>query len=23
IDGQSWLGVWSSGVFFPIGPEPV
>ena len=22
IDGQSWLGVWSSGQFFPIGPEP-
>jgi len=19
IDGQSWLGVWSGGVFFPIG----
>ena len=23
IDGQPWLGIWSSGVFFPIGPEPV
>lgn len=22
IDGQSWLGVWSGGVFFPIGPLP-
>ena len=22
IDGQSWLGVWSSGEFFPIGLEP-
>ncbi len=22
IDGQRWLGVWSSGVFFPIGLEP-
>jgi len=22
IDGQNWLGVWSSGVFFPIGLEP-
>jgi hypothetical protein len=22
IDGKSWLGVWSSGVFFPIGPQP-
>lgn len=22
IDGQPWLGVWSSGQFFPIGPEP-
>lgn len=20
IDGQPWLGVWSSGVFYPIGP---
>ena len=20
IDGQPWLGVWSGGVFFPIGP---
>lgn len=23
IDGQNWLGVWSSGQFFPIGPEPI
>ncbi|MCU1716707.1 DUF1285 domain-containing protein [Pseudomonas sp. 5P_3.1_Bac2] len=23
IDGQSWLGVYSRGEFFPIGPEPV
>ena len=23
IAGQSWLGVWSSGEFFPIGLEPV
>lgn len=22
IDGQTWLGVWSAGVFFPIGLEP-
>ncbi|QIH07101.1 MULTISPECIES: DUF1285 domain-containing protein [unclassified Pseudomonas] len=22
LDGRSWLGVWSGGVFFPIGPEP-
>lgn len=22
IDGQNWLGVWSAGVFFPIGLEP-
>lgn len=22
IDGQTWLGVWSSGQFFPIGPQP-
>ncbi|NQD93162.1 DUF1285 domain-containing protein [Pseudomonas sp. CrR25] len=22
IDGQSWLGVWSGGVFFPLAPEP-
>ncbi len=22
IDGQRWLGVWSAGVFFPIGLEP-
>ena len=22
IDGESWLGVWSGGVFFPIGLEP-
>ncbi|MCG4455658.1 DUF1285 domain-containing protein [Pseudomonas sp. MMS21-TM103] len=22
IDGKTWLGVWSSGEFFPIGPEP-
>ncbi|CAM3155603.1 proteophosphoglycan precursor [Pseudomonas floridensis] len=22
IDGQRWLGVWSHGVFFPIGLEP-
>ncbi|MDM8347874.1 DUF1285 domain-containing protein [Pseudomonas sp. sp1636] len=22
IDGQAWLGVWSSGEFFPIGPQP-
>ncbi|MWV18476.1 DUF1285 domain-containing protein [Pseudomonas sp. L-22-4S-12] len=22
IDGQTWLGVWSSGEFFPIGPLP-
>ncbi|MBX9753244.1 MAG: DUF1285 domain-containing protein [Pseudomonadaceae bacterium] len=21
IDGRVWLGVWSSGVFFPIGPQ--
>ncbi|WP_411741525.1 hypothetical protein [Pseudomonas sp. GL-RE-26] len=21
IDGQSWLGVWSGGEFFPIGLE--
>ncbi|NBA94198.1 DUF1285 domain-containing protein [Pseudomonas sp. R5(2019)] len=21
VDGQPWLGVWSSGEFFPIGPE--
>ena len=21
-DGQDWLGVWSAGVFFPIGPLP-
>lgn len=21
IDGQIWLGVWSAGVFFPIGPQ--
>ncbi|MBU1332466.1 MAG: DUF1285 domain-containing protein [Gammaproteobacteria bacterium] len=21
-DGRRWLGVWSSGQFFPIGPEP-
>ena len=20
IDGREWLGVWSGGVFFPIGP---
>lgn len=23
LDGQDWLGVWSSGEFFLIGPEPV
>jgi hypothetical protein len=22
LDGESWLGVWSSGTFFPIGPLP-
>ncbi|MHA6493715.1 DUF1285 domain-containing protein [Pseudomonas borbori] len=22
IEGRSWLGVWSSGAFFPIGPLP-
>ncbi|WP_152224527.1 DUF1285 domain-containing protein [Pseudomonas sp. SCB32] len=22
IDGQEWLGVWSSGEFFPIAPQP-
>ena len=22
INGQNWLGVWSSGEFFPIGLEP-
>jgi hypothetical protein len=22
VDGQPWLGVWSQGSFFPIGPEP-
>ena len=22
IDGQTWLGVWSSGAFFRIGLEP-
>ena len=22
IDGQPWLGVWSAGAFFPIGPVP-
>lgn len=22
IDGKAWLGVWSSGQFFPIGPQP-
>ncbi|MBC3376749.1 DUF1285 domain-containing protein [Pseudomonas sp. SWRI92] len=22
VDGQRWLGVWSGGVFFPIGLEP-
>jgi hypothetical protein len=22
IDGQLWLGVWSGGEFFPIGPQP-
>ncbi|UUY06911.1 DUF1285 domain-containing protein [Pseudomonas sp. J452] len=22
IDGQTWLGVWSNGEFFPIGPQP-
>ncbi|RJG13531.1 DUF1285 domain-containing protein [Pseudomonas cavernicola] len=22
IDGQGWLGVWSAGQFFPIGPQP-
>jgi len=22
INGQNWLGVWSDGVFFPIGLEP-
>ncbi|MGV8844524.1 MAG: DUF1285 domain-containing protein [Pseudomonas sp.] len=22
IDGQTWLGVWSSGQFFPFGPQP-
>lgn len=23
IDGRSWLGVWSSGMFFTIGPQPL
>ncbi|EGH25638.1 hypothetical protein PSYMO_31157, partial [Pseudomonas amygdali pv. mori str. 301020] len=22
INGQRWLGVWSHGVFFPVGLEP-
>lgn len=22
IEGKAWLGVWSSGEFFPIGPQP-
>jgi len=22
IEGESWLGIWSGGVFFPIGLEP-
>lgn len=22
IDGETWLGVWSGGQFFPIGPQP-
>lgn len=22
IDGRAWLGVWSAGEFFPIGPQP-
>ncbi|WP_369959093.1 DUF1285 domain-containing protein [Pseudomonas benzenivorans] len=22
IDGQTWLGVWSAGAFFPLGPQP-
>lgn len=22
VDGKAWLGVWSAGVFFPIGPQP-
>ncbi len=22
IDGIEWLGVWSHGEFFPIGPQP-
>ncbi|WP_439888178.1 DUF1285 domain-containing protein [Pseudomonas sp. MBLB4123] len=22
IDGQTWLGVWSAGSFFPLGPQP-
>ncbi|HSX70752.1 MAG TPA: DUF1285 domain-containing protein, partial [Pseudomonas sp.] len=22
IDGRTWLGVWSGGEFFPIGPQP-
>ncbi|MGE8348418.1 MAG: DUF1285 domain-containing protein, partial [Pseudomonas helleri] len=22
LNGQNWLGVWSSGEFFVIGPEP-
>ncbi|KAF1071657.1 MAG: hypothetical protein GAK45_00462 [Pseudomonas citronellolis] len=22
VDGQPWLGVWSGGQFFPIGPQP-
>lgn len=22
IDGVTWLGVWSAGTFFPIGPQP-
>ena len=23
VEGQAWLGVWSGGVFFPIGRQPV
>ena len=22
LEGKAWLGVWSSGVFFPIAPQP-
>lgn len=23
VDGKPWLGVWSAGQFYPIGPSPV